>query len=415
MHKPVAAIVLLKSLSTGILASVLSLALLQHGASIRTISLLLGLYSFTVILAEFPSGVFADLFGRKTSFLLSSVLCLLSYCVFLLSRSVGALCLALVLNGLGRAFSSGSIDALAIDQAGELGWSIAWVTSRLAMLESAGLAAGALLGGFLAGLGTRYEGNIGVNAAIHVLLFILTAVFVREAQRSKPKSTLFDNLRVFCEQAGGSLALLKRRGTIRVLAVFALLTGFALSAVETYWQPALLAMQPVYWIFGAVSFAGFAFVMAGSWVAERLLCRWTARRTALLLAIKALLGIGLMLLLASNKPVFFIPVYLLVYFFVGSGSVTENTLLNQLVPSSHRAGMLSLASLILQLGGLLAALCGYLISSTGRYQTIWLLAGSILVAGTIVIALQPKKEHRPAQQENACSGERYPSATVDSD
>jgi len=402
MHKSIAIIVLLKNLSTGILASVLSLALLQHGASIQTISLLLGLYSFTVILAEFPSGVFADLYGRKTSFLLSSVLCFLSYCVFLLSRSVGALCLALVLNGLGRAFASGSIDALAIDQAGDLGQSLAWVTSRLAMLESAGLALGALLGGVLSGLGSRYLGNIGVNAAIHVLLFVLTAVFVREAPRSKPKTVLSSNLRVFREQAGGSLALLRQRGTIRVLAVFALFTGFALSAVETYWQPALLSMRPVYWIFGAVSFSGFAFVMIGSWLAERLLRRFAARGVLLLLALKALFGMSLLMLFVPKGQLSFIAVYLLIYAFVGSGSVTENTLLNHQVPASHRAGVLSLASLILQLGGLLAALCGYFVSRFGRYQNMWLVAGSALLLCVLVLSLLPKRGAEEQESERPC-------------
>ena len=402
MHKSIAVIVLIKNLSTGILASVLSLALLQHGASIQTISLLLGLYSFTVIVAEFPSGVFADLYGRKTSFLLSTVLCFLSYCVFLLSRSVGMLCLALALNGLGRAFASGSIDALAIDQAGEYGRSLAWVTSRLSILESAGLAVGALLGGFLSGIGSRYLGNIGVNAAIHVLLFLLTAVFVHEAPRSKPKTVLSGNLRAFREQAGGSLAFLRERGTIRVLAVFALLTGFALSAVETYWQPALLAMQPVYWIFGAVSFSGFAFVMGGSWLAERLLRRFAAHGVLLLLTLKSLFGISLLLLFFPKGQLSFIAVYLLIYAFVGSGSVTENTLLNHLVPASHRAGVLSLASLLLQLGGLVAALCGYFVSTYGRYQGIWLVAGSSLLISVLIFSLLSKRNARSDESEAPC-------------
>ena len=402
MHKSIAVIVLIKNLSTGILASVLSLALLQHGASIQTISLLLGLYSFTVIVAEFPSGVFADLYGRKTSFLLSTVLCFLSYCVFLLSRSVGMLCLALALNGLGRAFASGSIDALAIDQAGEYGRSLAWVTSRLSILESAGLAVGALLGGFLSGIGSRYLGNIGVNAAIHVLLFLLTAVFVHEAPRSKPKTVLSGNLRAFREQAGGSLAFLRERGTIRVLAVFALLTGFALSAVETYWQPALLAMQPVYWIFGAVSFSGFAFVMLGSWLAERLLRRFAAHGVLLLLTLKSLFGISLLLLFFPKGQLSFIAVYLLIYAFVGSGSVTENTLLNHLVPASHRAGVLSLASLLLQLGGLVAALCGYFVSTYGRYQGIWLVAGSSLLISVLIFSLLSKRNARSDESEAPC-------------
>ena len=404
MRKSVSFIVLLKNLSTGILASVLSLAMLQHGASIQTISLLLGLYSFTVILAEFPSGVFADLYGRKTSFLLSAALFFASYCLFFVSETNGILCAAIVLNGLGRAFSSGSIDALAIDQANEHGKSLESVTSRLAILESVGLAAGALLGGFLSGLGSRYLGNIGVNAAIQVLLFLITAVFVQESLREKPKAVMASSLSAFGAQAASSLAFLKQRGTVRILAAFALFTGFALSAVETYWQPALLSMQPVYWIFGAVSFAGFAFVILGSWLAERLLRRFAAKGVALLLALKALLGICLLLLVVPKGQGSFIVVYLAIYGFIGSSSVTESTLLNRLVPSSDRAGVLSLASLILQLGGLLAAFCGYFVSSYGRYQNIWLLAGAILIIGAIVFTLFSKKTKQQADHEESCPG-----------
>ena len=52
------AAIFLKNLAVGILAPVLVLGLLAHGATISTVSLLLGVYSLTVILAEFPSGAF---------------------------------------------------------------------------------------------------------------------------------------------------------------------------------------------------------------------------------------------------------------------------------------------------------------------------------------------------------------------
>ena len=391
MRKSVALIVLLKNLSTGILASVLSLALMQHGASIRTISLFLGLYSFTVVLAEFPSGVFADLYGRKTSFLLSAALYFVSYLVIFGSSSAGVLGLALVLNGLGRAFSSGSIDALAIDQVNGYGKTLEWVTSRLAILESVGLAAGALLGGFLSGFGSRYLGNIGVNAAIQALLFLIAALFVQEPPREKPKAALTGSLREFGAQAANSLAFIKQRGTVRVLAVFALFTGFALSSIETYWQPAFLSMQPVYWIYGAVSFSGFAFVILGSWLAERLLRRFAMRGVALLLVLKLLLGACLLLLIVPRTEGSFIAVYLVIYGLIGSSSVTENTLLNRLVPSGDRAGVLSLASLVLQIGGLIAALSGYFVSTYGRFQNMWFLAGAILIVTAAAFALLPKR------------------------
>ncbi|MEA4869867.1 MAG: MFS transporter [Christensenella sp.] len=391
MHKAVQGILFLKNMATGILAPVLTLALLQHGANICTISLFIGLYSATIILAEFPSGIFADLCGRKTSFLLSAVLYVISYALLIVSSGAALLSVSIIINGLGRAFSSGSLDALVIDQSGGHGKSLEWVTSRLAILESAGLAFGALSGGLLAGLGHRYLGNLGVNTFLYIVLFLLAACFVREEKRIHPGVAVPNGFQTVLRQTKASLSFFMRPGIVRALAVFALATGFALNAIETYWQPALNGMQAPYWLFGVVSFGGFGFVICGSWLSERMLSRFGSRAVPLLLTIKALFG-GSMMLLSFQKNAFsFVTVYLAVYLFIGSGSVAESTLLNQAAPANHRAGILSLSSLVLQVGGLLAAAGGYLVSTYSRFQNAWLLAGVILLLCAAFFAPMTKR------------------------
>ena len=392
MRKAIQGIIFLKNMATGILAPVLTLTLLQHGADIRTVSLFIGLYSATIIIAEFPSGVFADLYGRKTSFLLSCALYVVSYSVLLVSSSVALLAVSIVTNGLGRAFSSGSIDALVIDQSGDHGKSLEWVTSRLAILESAGLAVGALSGGLLAGLGSRYLGNLGVNAILYLILIGLTLCFVQEEKRQHAENVARSGFQSFLHQTKTSLKFLMQPGIVRMLAVFALATGFALNALETYWQPALNGMQAPYWLFGLVSFGGFLFVICGSWLSERLLSRFGSRAVPLLLIIKALFGVFVMVLAFQPSAFPFVAVYFIVYLFIGGGSVAENTLLNQAAPASHRAGILSLSSLVLQLGGLIAALCGYFISTYSRFQNIWLVSGVLLLVCVVYFALTRKKQ-----------------------
>lgn len=398
MRKAIQGIIFLKNMATGILAPVLTLTLLQHGADIRTVSLFIGLYSATIIIAEFPSGVFADLYGRKHSFLLSCVLYVVSYSVLLVSSSVALLAVSIVTNGLGRAFSSGSIDALVIDQSGDHGKSLEWVTSRLAILESAGLAVGALSGGLLAGLGNRYLGNLGVNAILYLILIGLTLCFVQEEKRQHTEAVARSGFHAFLHQTKTSLQFLMQPGIVRLLAVFALATGFALNALETYWQPALKSMQAPYWLFGLVSFGGFLFVICGSWLSERLLSRFGKRAVPLLLIIKALFGVFVMVLAFQPSAFPFVAVYFIVYLFIGSGSVAENTLLNQAATASHRAGILSLSSLVLQLGGLIAALCGYFISTYSRFQNIWLLAGLLLLVCVVYFTLTRKKQSQAQTQ-----------------
>ena len=413
-------IVFLKSFATGVMAPVLTLALLAHGASISTVSLLLGAYSFTVIAAEFPSGVFADLCGRKKAFLLSTLFNLLSYCLLLVSKTIPFLFIAMVIHGLSRAFSSGSIDALAIDDAVLNGSALAKVTGRLAILESAGLAAGALSGGFLSGLGTLYEGNLMANLAIYVLLSLLTVCCVREQPHIRAEQG--GGFRRFRLHVKESLSFMAQKGIVRMLFVFSFLTGFVLLSIETYWQPALKALSPVPWLLGVVSFAGFFCVIFGSKAIERLLIKRPDDGTALLLGCKALVGICFILLVFQFRAPFFIGVYMLAYLFLGGGSVAESTLLNQAAPASQRASILSLFSFVLQIGGLFASLCGYVVSARTNFRNMWLIAGALLLLGAAAFALIyaqrqkiEKKEPEPPveeQTEDAPETQPYPTKTI---
>ena len=108
-------ILFLQNLSRGIFMPVTSLLLSLPGTR-SDIAWLMGLYSFTVICMEFPSGAFCDLFGRKRTFLLSCLFSVLSLLLFLLFPTVLGCAAALILHGLEKAFASGSLEALCMEQ-----------------------------------------------------------------------------------------------------------------------------------------------------------------------------------------------------------------------------------------------------------------------------------------------------------
>lgn len=389
----------LRTFTVGIMTPVLALALLAHGASITTISLLLGAYSLTVIIMEFPSGVFADLCGRKNAFLLSMFIYMVCFSTVLFSKSMPMLLLAMVANGLGRAFSSGSLDALAIDDAVANGGVLAKVTGQLSILESAGLAAGALTGGWLSGIGEAYIGNILGSLVLYGVLFFLTLFFVKEQRIQEKREEATAGSRIGM-QVKESIAFMAQKGLVRVLLVFSFLTGFAMLAIETYWQPALSALSPAAWLLGAVSFAGFFSVIFGSKVVERLLVKSLERGAMWMLACKALFGVSLIVLLFQFQTPLFIGVYMLAYLFMGGGSVAENTLLNEMVDSNQRASVLSLFSFILQVGGLFASLIGYVVSAKINYRYMWLIAGVLLLIGVVVLAIVYARQRRKAVMNN---------------
>jgi MFS family permease len=219
---------------------------------------------------------------------------------------------------------------------------------------------------------------------------------VHESPRERPQHAGKTHLELFRTQIKESARFAKQRGIVRILLVLCLLMGFVLSVIEIYWQPALAPYQSTYWIFGAVSSGAFAFVILGSWLAEKLLRRYQNAGLGLLLLLKLPLGIGLVAFSMTASEFSIIGVYLALYLLIGSGSVVENTYLNRLAPAESRASILSLFSLVLQIGGVVAALVGYLVSANADFQKVWLLAGVVLLIFIIVTAFLKKRAVMPA-------------------
>lgn len=401
MRKTYQVIVLIKNFATGVMAPVLTLALMARGASVGEVSLLMGAYSFTVIAMEFPSGVYADLAGRKKAFLLSAALFALCYGLLLAASSAGTLFSAMVACGLGRAFSSGSVEALVLDEATgrgagapdagaavEAGGALVWVTARLSILESAGLAAGSLAGGLMAGLMSGYRVNLAVNLLLYALLFLMALLFVREAPRPRGMGAL-GPVRA---QIRESVRFMARPGEVRMLLALALITGFSLIGLETYWQPALSRLSPAPWTLGAVSFAGFCSVILGSHLAQRLISRQKDGGVKLLLGLKALAGGCLILLAFQARAPLFALMYMLVYLMLGGGGVAESARLNRAAPADQRASILSLFSFAAQVGGVIASLCGYFVSARADFTALWRLSGALMVLGAL--AFLGTKIHR---------------------
>lgn len=66
-------------------------------------------------LFEIPSGVIADVFGRKRSMILSQCMFILSAVGMIFSNSMFGICASLILDALGYNFASGTREALAYD------------------------------------------------------------------------------------------------------------------------------------------------------------------------------------------------------------------------------------------------------------------------------------------------------------
>ncbi|MBT3408386.1 MFS transporter [Candidatus Woesearchaeota archaeon] len=81
---------------------------------------LVAVTSITVLIFEVPSGVFADQYGRKLSYMIGQIILILTSFVFILSNNFVYLIIAAFLYGLSNSFLSGADKALIFDSFYEL-------------------------------------------------------------------------------------------------------------------------------------------------------------------------------------------------------------------------------------------------------------------------------------------------------
>ena len=379
----------LNSFSTGILTPVLTLVLCSHGASLSTVPVFLGIFAVTVMVLEVPSGVFADLKGRKNTFLMSHIFIWLSFFTIFMGNSPLFLALGNVFLGMGRAFGSGSMEALEIDQYIEKNGKthLPEINSLLAKLDNFGLAAGALLGGYLGYVDSDYSLNL-ISLLLAEAVLIFMAVFFVKEERTERKKTEQNLLTGF----SGMLKSIKASRILCAVCGMAAVLGFLLAAVETYWQPSIKLYLPenLTWLLGIVNCSAYLGGSLGNTAGMKILSKTgntLSAKKRLYAAFRILLCLVPVLMAFCRTWYIFAIVYALVYMVSGMAGLVENTLLHEAADSSFRASMMSLYSLLVRGGSIgTSLLCGVLLQS-GNLNLVWIFVPLAALGATALMIL----------------------------
>ena len=308
------------------------------------------------VLFEIPTGVVADLRGRRVSYLLGLLTLAISTALYLfmwyVSAPFWAWAAASLFLGLGFTFLSGAFEAWLADALAHAGNedSLESVLAKGEIVEGAAMLAGSVAGGAIAqatNLGVPYV----IRAVLLVLNLILAAMLMKDlgftpAKGKRATREIKTILRASIKHGLGNRP-------VRWIMFAAPFTG----GVSIY---AFYAMQPylleLYGDKQAYGIAGLAAaIVAGAQIAGGLLVpyisRIFSRRTAVLLTCEA---ISVMVLAAIGfVPNFWVAVTLLVLWGLMFSAVTpiRQGYLNALIPSEQRATVLSFDSLFGSTGG----------------------------------------------------------------
>jgi MFS family permease len=309
-----------------------------------------------MVIFEVPTGVVADTWGRRTSYLLGTVTLAAStflyYLMWQVSAPFWAWAVVSVLIGLGFTFFSGAVEAWLVDALdhAEYQGSLEAVLGRGQMVSGAAMLGGSVLGGVIAqatSLGVPFLLRVGVLLAMFAVAFRLMKDlgFVPEPATSP--------LRAMREVLGASLEHGLKNPPVRYVMLAAPFTGGV--GVYTFYalQPYLLEL---YGDPQAYSVAGLAAAILagaqilGGYAAPRVRGLFRKRTTALILTgtvsavILALLGL---------VGFFWLALVLLVLWglIFAAEMPIRQAYLNDMIPSKQRATVLSFDSLMDSSGG----------------------------------------------------------------
>lgn len=341
-----------------------------------------------MVIFEVPTGVVADTWGRRTSYLLGTVTLAASTFLYYLMWHTQApfwqWAVVSMLLGLGFTFFSGAVEAWLVDALNFAKYTggLEAVMGRGQMVAGAAMLGGSVAGGVIAqvtDLGVPFLIRVGVLLAMFLLAFKLMKDigFIPDRQASPLKAVRHTFMT--------SLEHGLKNPPVR----WVMLSAPFLSGVGFY---AFYAMQPyLLELYGdpkAYSVAGLAAaIVAGSqivggYAAPKVRALFTKRTTALILGASASAVVLILLWLTS---VFWLALLLLVIWGIifAADLPIRQAYINGMIPSKQRATVLSFDSLMGSTGGVVFQ------PALGKAADVYGYATSFAFGGIIQLAAVP--------------------------
>ncbi len=211
--------------------AILTPLLLSKGLSLSEILLVQTFFSFCVLVAEYPSGVLADLMSRKNLFLVSNAFLIASFSFVLFFDSFILMLLAWGLYGLYSACSSGTIEASLITDIKENKKDLSRFLAKNNQITYLGMIIGSSLGSFLY---LKVHAMLYIVGIFLIMLCALTIVIYFKEKEGDFKSQ--KSLKLLKEQVKGSLKELKDNPKLKILLVGHLITPIFFMSHFQMWQ-----------------------------------------------------------------------------------------------------------------------------------------------------------------------------------
>lgn len=341
---------------------------IQNGLSLLQIGLLESIFHGTSLLSEIPSGMLADRFSYKTNLYLARIASIVSSILILLGQgNFWIYALAMMVSAWSYNFDSGTNTAFLFDSAVEAGQKDRYlqISSFLSGVAEVTRTLGTVVAGlFVHGaLAWTYHIAIGLS-----LLSILLIYLMKEPESKREERNSLTLKRI--------LVVVKQEWQEKPVLFYWMLTyqlvGTIMYMFYFYYQQKISDLAS--WQVSLIMLIGSGFNLLAVYLASRIGKKWNSNQVFPILV--ALTGLAL-LLVAFKTPFAYLSVYLLTNALYAVYQPIYYNDLQVYLPSSVRATMLSINSMMFSLSMIVIfPLTGWFIDTCG-FVAVFLVLGLV--------------------------------------
>ena len=376
----------LSSFAFGAIIPVYVLYYRHFDLNLFQIALVAAVFEASILIFEMPTGLIADIYGRKISVILSALTLFISGLIFINFPNLYGFIIAEVIMGLGESLKSASLEAWVVDSLKHQGkdQNVKDAFSEGKRFYYGGRLLGFVGGGYLGSLNIRYIWHPFVIVFLITFLFLI--FFMKEEYELK-KTASAPIIKRIKDTIRQSIKVIKTERIIYALLILAFFFEFSLETISQFWQVhfsenLLIKTQYFGWIVAISSFLVILFVNRVTKLYESL-----RKETTLLIIIKSIFGLSLLLVALTYNPLIAIVFFIIIQTLEGFSGPIFLDIFNKYIPSEQRATLLSFKSLTGSSGEVLSGLCIGVIALKFGLRPTFGLGTLVLFAGLVIFLL----------------------------
>lgn len=314
------------------------LFLLANNLSMTQVMLLQSFYTFLIFFFEIPSGVFADLYGRKNSLILSSIFLTFAFITFGFGRMYIIFFLAAFLWAISQSLKSGADTAILFDSLKIIDKTNLFTryNGRSNSLEMLTLGISAVIGGVIA----NYFGNRILFFISAILFFVSVIISISFKEPTFHKKIIEKKYLAHMKEA---LLFSYKNKIVKSFIVFFAFFGAFAYMLYFLIQPFFNQGEYAKFIVGIAVAGYFVFCSIGSFFSEHIISKIKPKKLAIIIV---LISLTIFLLMPNISKWFAILLVFVHSFIAGVAGVLANNEINKNTESHHRATVLSVLNFL---------------------------------------------------------------------